>query len=195
MELDDADADFDSLWDAELHRASEEVQLLPQGERQWDVLLSKFKKSKVKVSLETIKVMPDQSLIPLHFRRSSNVNHPPRDVILWRYDREKWAFLDADRAAIIDGPRKFIDLEFEEIEERWNSNPPYLWPSDSLVYSDPVDAEVEIVGGSPRFPSLPHTFDLDCRECQGLMPSPGVCNLYTRYDRCRNVREIWRRHN
>ena len=61
MELDDADADFDSLWDAELHRASEEVQLLPQGERQWDVLLSKFKKSKVKVSLETIKVMPDHS--------------------------------------------------------------------------------------------------------------------------------------
>jgi len=56
MELDDTD--FNSPWDASLHRATEEVQVLPQGERQWDVLLSKFKKSKFKVSLATIKVMP-----------------------------------------------------------------------------------------------------------------------------------------
>mmetsp|Transcript_21224 Transcript_21224/g.60902 ORF Transcript_21224/g.60902 Transcript_21224/m.60902 type:complete len:127 (+) Transcript_21224:151-531(+) len=74
--------DFPPSWDESLREAAEALGPLPLGERQWDVLRAKFEAVNVKVSLEVIRNMSIQSIIPLHFRSSSDVDHPPRMYFL-----------------------------------------------------------------------------------------------------------------
>lgn len=117
-----------------LRDAADAVADVPPGERVFDKLLSSMEGKGVKISLAVVRNMKVQNCVPFRFRFSSHPN-TLQDVLLWRHDLKRHAFLDADRASQVVGPRPTIDLEICEIEDGWNASPPRMCPPTSIMDS------------------------------------------------------------
>ena len=170
-----------------LRDAADAVADVPPGERVLDKLLSSMEGKGVKISLAVVRNMKVQNCVPFRFRFSSHPN-TLQDVLLWRHDLKRYAFLDADRASQVVGPRPTIDLEICEIEDGWNAFPPRMCPPTSIMDSSTSSSRRSQV--LPVVESMPlptFMFNLVCDHCDnGCHGIPVVANIMTRIDRCQD---------
>ena len=76
-----------------LRDAADSAADVPPGERVFDKLLSSMEGKGVKISLAVVRNMKVQNCVPFRFRFSSHPN-TLQDVLLWRHDLKRCAFLE-----------------------------------------------------------------------------------------------------